>query len=98
MKNKSLFGFIPLMFCLSCSTFVTHTYTGHNYDPPAPIPSYGVYRGVRFDARCISGVDASVEGAVDMPFSAVGDTLLLPYDIVYSLVHTNGATGMGTKH
>jgi uncharacterized protein YceK len=47
----------------------------------------GPYSGVRFDALAIGGsgdTGLAVVGGLDFPFSAVADTLLLPYDLTHS--------------
>ena len=58
-----------LFLCSGCGTFITHAFE-------AP---HQAYSGVRFDAKCVGqGTGGFV---IDMPFSAVADTLLLPVDL-----------------
>jgi uncharacterized protein YceK len=58
-----------LALCSGCGTFITHA-----FDEP-----HEAYNGVRFDAQCVSRGTAGF--IIDMPFSAVADTLLLPVDL-----------------
>ena len=53
------------------------------------------FGGVRTDWMVLTESDVwqpQVYGVVDMPFSLVGDVLLLPYDIYTDLRHTNDVT------
>lgn len=58
-----------VMGCTGCGTLVTHR-AGDVHE---------AYTGVRMDAKCVSqGTGGFV---IDMPFSAVADTMLLPIDL-----------------
>ena len=82
MKTFLLFGFGIAMLCSGCSSLLTHGLGN------------GKYPGVRLDAGILShkeDKDVNVPSGpiygllvcyalIDFPFSAVGDTLLLPFD------------------
>ena len=79
---------LVLCFCGGCGTITTqHTTSPGDW---VGVPS-GVYRGVRFDGYIIAGAGwpagLKVLSVVDIPFSAVGDTIVLPYDL--ATLHTN---------
>lgn len=83
VKYKSKSGHMPLFACISfvactglfsgCGTMVTHVF------PDSKNPVYG---GIRADCHAIVHPEAwGVFACVDLPFSFVADTLLLPSDI-----------------
>jgi uncharacterized protein YceK len=82
-KLKIVAILLPIIcFCGGCGTISTQGKTG-----PGDLwatPS-GVYRGVRFDGSIIAAGDWPV--IVDIPFSAIADTIVLPYDL--ATLHTN---------
>lgn len=79
MKALKKYRIAGLIACLSsiatggCSSMMTHTG-----------PSQGYYSGTRASASVLTDEDSSWVmkplAALDMPFSAVMDTLLLPWD------------------
>jgi len=85
MNARDIFGFAMLALCAGCGTVVNHT--------TDTMTRAGAYSGVRLDADTISyASQTNSEGsygvwmipflAIDMPISAVADTLLLPYDLI----------------
>lgn len=87
-----VFAFVPLAFysCLfaGCSTIVTSSASlGSNFDcDEHRIPR--VYAGVANDVRFIrSDSEDVIIPIVDLPLSAVGDTLLLPWTIIMQSKH-----------
>lgn len=71
---------IPVALCLAlagCGTFAA-IMCGPTGDSP-------FYSGVRMDVRCIGEKEGwlPVLMALDIPFSAAADTLLLPYIVYY---------------
>jgi uncharacterized protein YceK len=82
MKLRLAFTGIIAAFCSGCGTYMTHTDDVHW--PPHP------YSGVTFDCvgfyRSVTNWDQPYSGLFvfaifDVPFSFVGDTVCLPYDI-----------------
>jgi uncharacterized protein YceK len=74
---------LPIIcFCGGCGTISTQGITkpGDWWATPT-----GVYRGVRFDGSFIAAGDLPV--VIDIPFSAIADTIVLPYDL--ATLHTN---------
>jgi len=64
-----------LLVCSGCGTIYQHQND-----------NVGPYSGVRFDALAMVGsgdAGLAVGGVLDFPFSAVADTLLLPYDLTH---------------
>jgi uncharacterized protein YceK len=74
--SRLFFLLLPVLaFALSgCGTF-SDSFCG----PAGPGYDYVYYRGVRFDALAIKEGGPMVLMAADLPFSAVADTLLVPY-------------------
>jgi hypothetical protein len=50
-----------------------------------PIDNHVFYRGVRLDAQAVKEGGPKVLMAADIPFSAVADTLLVPYFAYHEL-------------
>ena len=85
MKARYFFALAMLVLCSGCGTVVNHT--------TDTMTRAGAYSGVRLDADTISyASELNSEGkhgacwmipflVIDMPISAVADTLLLPYDL-----------------
>ncbi len=88
MKKGLIFLFAVSALCSGCSTAVTHLGAinpCHGHQPPA-------YSGVRRDARLLTDSEDGPKPSenrvlvigyslIDFPFSALGDTLLLPVDL-----------------
>jgi uncharacterized protein YceK len=74
---------LSLVFCGGCSTVIRHC--GDPGSDMNILGGTGVYRGVRMDSSLVGSKDSSapfrVYGLIDFPFSAVGDTVILPYDL-----------------
>ena len=69
---------LALLALTGCGTFITRT--GLEYgDGPIPAHPNLVYSGVVMDAETIG--QGGVWMLLDLPFSAVADTLCLPWDI-----------------
>jgi len=85
MKARYIFPLAMLALCSGCGTVMNHT--------TDTMTRAGAYSGVRLDADTISyASELNSEGkhgagwmilflAIDMPISAVAETLLLPYDL-----------------
>jgi uncharacterized protein YceK len=77
-----------ICFCEGCGTITNQGKTRPGDCWSAP---FGVYRGVRFDGSIIADGDwppgIKVLSLVDIPFSAIADTIALPYDL--STLRTN---------
>jgi uncharacterized protein YceK len=70
---------LSLMLCSGCGTIMAH------HLGPDDSPS-GVYRGVRLDCLCFGGDQPALYLMIlDLPLSLAADTLVLPYDVIYSL-------------
>jgi uncharacterized protein YceK len=69
---------LALVLCSGCGTIFTYTVTRDERET-------GVYQGVRFDCEA-SHEDQPVLLLLlfDLPLSLAVDTLVLPYDIIYS--------------
>lgn len=87
MKPTCISIFIAYAFASGCSTAVNHL--AGDVHGAHPI---GIFSGVRMDSRLLAGSDSEPEPSqwripaicyslLDFPFSAVGDTLLLPLDL-----------------
>ena len=87
MKPACVSILIACAFASGCSTAVNHL-AG---DPHGAHP-IGIFSGVRMDSRLLVNSDSEPESSqwrvpaicyslLDFPFSAVGDTLLLPLDL-----------------
>lgn len=93
MKTRLIAGLASLALCAGCSTAITH-------DKLNCSNSTGTYRGVRFDTTLLTHpeqiptnsaaprVKTICFSVLDLPFSAVADTVLLPVDLTY---HTTKA-------
>jgi uncharacterized protein YceK len=70
---------LALVLYSGCGTIFTHTVARDERET-------GVYQGVRFDWECGTGGDqlAGPLLILDLPLSLGADTLVLPYDIIYS--------------
>jgi uncharacterized protein YceK len=82
-KLKIAAMLLPVIcFCGGCGTICTRgkTEPGDWWATPT-----GVYRGVRLDGSLIG--DGDLAPIVDIPLSAIADTIVLPYDL--STLHTN---------
>lgn len=82
-KLKIVAVLLPIIYsCAGCGAICTRgkTKPGDLWDTPT-----GVYRGVRFDGSMIAAGDLPV--IIDIPFSAIADTVVLPYDL--ATLHTN---------
>ncbi len=76
---------VLLTVSASCSTIVTK-FTGPNWKPPdEPLPQ--IYSGTLFDFRCMFQSEKyDTEGLgpfcfIDIPFSLIADTVVLPFSI-----------------
>ncbi|MBL1274914.1 MAG: YceK/YidQ family lipoprotein [Ectothiorhodospiraceae bacterium] len=74
-----------------CSTVATLSANEDNFkcDPPFKIPR--AYSGVANDYRFLMGKKYTDEGLtiLDMPFSFIADTIVLPYTIYRQVAHGN---------
>lgn len=80
------------LFVSGCSTAISRAISRAS-TPPTPL----YFGGVRTDWMVLTESDVwqpQVYGVVDMPFSLVGDVILLPYDIYTDLRHTNDITAV----
>jgi uncharacterized protein YceK len=77
MKAKNILILTACAFCCGCSTVNSHVITG-GYSP------YGVYSGVHMDVNELANTNSTYSkyASIDLPFSFVGDTLILPYDLL----------------
>lgn len=80
----SMLSLVALV-CAGCASFASHDPNGFNSDVNS-----GVYRGVREDWRVIAHSHGEETlgkpiSCLDMPFSFVVDTLILPFDICESV-------------
>lgn len=76
---------LPL-FASGCSSVISRS-IGYAATPPTPL----YLGGVRTDWMVITESDIwqpQVYGIIDLPFSLVGDVILLPYDIYTDCRHT----------
>jgi uncharacterized protein YceK len=106
MKTLTRFtGLVALLsssvLCLAgCSTVATTIAAATNkydYDPRYTVPR--VYSGVASDVRYMrAGGEDSGLPVVDLPFSLVGDTIILPYTIVTQCKHGNICTSDGSTN
>ena len=99
MTTKAV-SFCVVLFTLvfsgaGCATIITHG--GPGSKDLADLPQ-GVYRGIRLDACFVFAPPGSDEPgvfrvlfAVDIPFCAAADTIVLPYDLA-TLGNTNCVT------
>ena len=71
VKTGNIFIFILYAFCSGCGTVSSHVPTGV---PDREVP-FGLYNGVRWDYHYGGWYN------LDYPFSFVGDTLFLPFDL-----------------
>ena len=90
MRNIiAILALLSLVFCAGCGTVLTH-----GGDPGAGGPRSGVYRGIRWDGMMVATFEHDLfspgsKGSggmpdiflLDFPFSAIADTVLLPYDL-----------------
>ncbi len=87
-------------FCTSCGTILTR-YVGPNWTPPEPaLPR--IYSGTTFDFRCFMHPDMhdthGIGGfcLVDVPFSILADTVILPLTIYEQVKYGSYAAGKPT--
>ncbi len=85
-----------LLSSFGCSTIITRL-TGPNWKPPdKPLPQ--VYSGTLFDLRCVFKPSLhDTEGLgpfcfIDVPFSLIGDTVILPLTIYDQLKYGSYGT------
>ena len=72
MRNIiSVLSLLSLVFCAGCGTLLIHS-RGTMFE------TGGVYRGVRLDCEAIAWTPVAI---LDVPFSGIADTILLPYDL-----------------
>jgi uncharacterized protein YceK len=78
MKRHTVSFLILLSVCSGCGTVNTHTSVPEAHNPQGP------YDGVRFDWQRLSQdhhADAVCFYALDLPISALADTMFLPLDL-----------------
>ncbi len=78
MKTRAVSLLILLSFCSGCGTVNTHSSVPEAHNPQGP------YDGVRYDWHKLSvdhHVDAVCFFALDLPISALADTVFLPIDL-----------------
>ncbi len=88
---------IFVLTCFGCGTIITR-YVSPNWTPPAPKLSR-IYSGTQFDFRCfLSPAMHDTQGIggfcfVDVPFSIIADTVILPLTIYEQVKYGSYATG-----
>ncbi|HZQ45533.1 MAG TPA: YceK/YidQ family lipoprotein, partial [Verrucomicrobiae bacterium] len=77
-KLRAASVLIILSLCSGCGTMNTHSTVAESHNPQGP------YDGVRYDWHQLSTdhhVDSFCFYTLDLPFSAIGDTIFLPIDL-----------------
>ncbi len=88
------------LFCSSCGTIITRT-VGPNWTPPEPtLPR--IYSGTIFDCTCFLHPEMhdthGIGGfcLIDVPFSIIADTVMLPLTIYEQVKYGSYASGEPT--
>ena len=96
LRLLALAAYITI-FCTGCATVITR-FAGPNWSPPEPaLPR--IYSGTLFDCTCLVRPEMhDTQGMrgyclVDMPFSIIGDTVMLPLTIYEQVKY--GSYGAG---
>jgi len=90
-----------MIFCTGCGTIITR-FVSPNWGPPDPtLPR--IYSGTVFDFRCLLRTEMhETQGIggfclVDVPFSIIADTVILPLTIYEQLQYGSYAAGKPTE-
>jgi len=88
---------IVMLSCMGCGTIITR-YVSPNWTPPEPsLPR--IYSGTVFDFRCFLHPEMhdtqgiGVFCLVDVPFSFIADTVILPLTIYEQIKYGSYSTG-----
>ena len=87
MRLLPVFALCLLVFCSGCGTTVSLVF---------PIDNAPVYKGVVFDAKTVK--EGDVWFVLDMPFSLVGDTIVVPIELYEAIPPPNPVKGWASDN